>query len=35
LFPMTTLRKKVPTFIAIIELSCQESRPTSFVGFYY
>jgi hypothetical protein len=31
---MTTLRKKVPTFITIIELYGQESRKTSFVGFY-
>ena len=30
---MTTLRKKVPTFITNIELYGQESRKISFVGF--
>ena len=32
---MTTLGIKVPTFITNIELYGQESRKTSFVGFYY
>jgi hypothetical protein len=32
---MTILSKKVPTFITNNEIYGQESRKTSFVGFYY